>query len=84
MTGCDRGDVVLINFVFSDESGAKLRPALVISSADYNHGALSAAALASRERWVCSARCHLYLTLAIAGGSASRIKARTLTAIGAA
>ena len=40
MTGCDRGDVVLVNFVFSDESGAKLRPVLVISSADYNRSRL--------------------------------------------
>ncbi len=40
MTGCDRGDVVLVNFVFSDESGTKLRPVLVISSADYNRGRL--------------------------------------------
>ncbi len=40
MTGYDRGDVVLVSFVFSDESGAKLRPVLVISSADYNRGRL--------------------------------------------
>lgn len=32
MTGCRRGDVVLVTFVFSDESGEKLRPALVLSS----------------------------------------------------
>ena len=31
-----RGDVVLVGFVFSDESGKKLRPAIVISSAGYN------------------------------------------------
>lgn len=30
-----RGDVVLVEFVFTDQSGAKLRPALVISSAAY-------------------------------------------------
>ena len=36
MTAYDRGDVVLVNFVFSDESGKKLRPAVVISSAAYN------------------------------------------------
>jgi hypothetical protein len=40
MTGCDRGDAVLISFVFSDESGTKLRPVLVISSADYNRSRL--------------------------------------------
>ncbi len=32
MTGCSRGDVVLVGFVFGDESGRKLRPAVVISS----------------------------------------------------
>jgi mRNA interferase MazF len=36
MTGCSRGDVVLVSFVFSDESGKKLRPALVISSQAYH------------------------------------------------
>jgi mRNA-degrading endonuclease toxin of MazEF toxin-antitoxin module len=35
MTAYDRGDVVLVSFVFSDESGKKLRPAVVISSAAY-------------------------------------------------
>jgi mRNA interferase MazF len=32
----NRGDVVLVGFVFSDESGRKLRPAIVSSSAAYN------------------------------------------------
>lgn len=32
----NRGDVVLVGFVFSDESAKKLRPAVVISSAAYN------------------------------------------------
>jgi mRNA interferase MazF len=36
MTACKRGDVVLVGFVFSDESGRKLRPAVVISSSTYN------------------------------------------------
>jgi mRNA interferase MazF len=36
MIGCDRGDVVLVGFVFSDESGRKVRPALVISSSAYH------------------------------------------------
>jgi len=35
MTACKRGDVVLVAFLFSDESGRKLRPALVISSPAY-------------------------------------------------
>lgn len=36
MTVYNRGDVILVGFVFSDESGRKLRPAIVISSAAYN------------------------------------------------
>lgn len=36
MISYKRGDVVLIGFVFSDESGKKLRPAVVISSPAYN------------------------------------------------
>ena len=36
MTVYNRGDVVLVGFVFSDESGKKLRPAVVVSSAAYN------------------------------------------------
>jgi mRNA interferase MazF len=38
MTAYKRGDVVLVGFVFSDESGKKLRPALVISSSAYHRG----------------------------------------------
>ena len=38
MTACRRGDVVLVGFVFSDESGRKLRPTVVISSSAYNRG----------------------------------------------
>ncbi len=36
MIACSRGDIVLVGFVFSDESGRKLRPAVIISSAAYN------------------------------------------------
>jgi len=36
MTACGRGDVVLVGFVFSDEAGRKVRPALVISSPAYH------------------------------------------------
>ncbi len=36
MTGYSRGDVVLVAFVFSDEAGRKLRPAVVISSSAYH------------------------------------------------
>lgn len=38
MTAYSRGDVVLVGFVFSDESGRKLRPALVVSSLAYHRG----------------------------------------------
>lgn len=36
MTVYSRGDVVLVGFVFSDESGRKVRPAVVISSTAYH------------------------------------------------
>ena len=36
MTACNRGDVVLVGFVFSDESGRNVRPAVVTSSQDYH------------------------------------------------
>ena len=35
MTVYRRGTVVLVRFVFSDETGAKRRPAVVVSSPDY-------------------------------------------------
>lgn len=38
MTACRQGEVVLVRLVFSDESGAKLRPCLVVSSPGYNQG----------------------------------------------
>jgi len=44
MTVYNRGDVVLIGFVFSDETTKKLRPAVVISSAAYNR---------SRQEIIC-------------------------------
>ena len=37
MTKCSRGDVVLISFVFTDETGVKKRPAVIISSDMYHH-----------------------------------------------
>jgi len=46
MTTCRRGDVVLVGFVFSDESGVKLRPALVVSS-DVYHRARQEAVVAA-------------------------------------
>ncbi len=53
MTAFRRGDVVLINFVFPDESGAKRRPALVLSSETYHRGrreAILAAITSNTER----------------------------------
>lgn len=38
MTRCKRGDVVLVGFEFSDASGIKRRPALVISGDAYQRG----------------------------------------------
>ncbi len=35
MTEFSRGDIVLVGFVFSDETGEKRRPALVVSSETY-------------------------------------------------
>jgi len=36
MTNYSRGDVVLVSFVFADETGTKQRPAVIISSAIYH------------------------------------------------
>ena len=36
MTVYNRGDIVLVGFIFSDGSAKKLRPAVVISSEAYN------------------------------------------------
>lgn len=36
--GWRQGDVVLVRFVFSDESGAKRRPAVVLSADEYHRG----------------------------------------------
>ncbi len=38
MTGYEQGDVVLVRFVFSDESGAKRRPAVIVSTGEYHRG----------------------------------------------
>jgi mRNA interferase MazF len=35
MTACDFGDVLLVPFPFTDETGAKQRPAVVVNSARY-------------------------------------------------
>ena len=36
MTGCKRGDVVLIRFIFSGETGERQRPAVIVSSDAYH------------------------------------------------
>jgi len=36
MTGYSRGDVVLVSFIFSDETGERRRPAVVVSSDAYH------------------------------------------------
>jgi mRNA interferase MazF len=38
MTRWNRGDVVLVRFVFADENGAKLRPAVILSGQAYHAG----------------------------------------------
>ena len=50
MTACSRGDVVLVSFAFTDESGAKRRPAVVVSSYAYHESRQEAiiAAITSR------------------------------------
>ena len=37
MMSYNPGDVVLVNFIFSDESGMKKRPGLVVSSNQFNN-----------------------------------------------
>ncbi len=36
MTVYEHGDVVLVRFVFTDESGAKRRPAVIVSTGEYH------------------------------------------------
>jgi len=50
MTGYRRGDVVLVRFVFSDESGERQRPAVIVSSDGYHQSRQEAiiAAITSR------------------------------------
>ena len=50
MTGYKRGDVVLVRFIFSDETGERQRPAVIISSDAYHQSRQEAiiAAITSR------------------------------------
>ena len=38
MTNYDIGDIILVSFVFADETGTRRRPAVIISSKEYNQG----------------------------------------------
>jgi len=38
MTEYSRGDIILVNFAFSDETGVRRRPAVIISSDAYHQG----------------------------------------------
>jgi mRNA interferase MazF len=50
MTGYKRGDVVLVRFIFSDETGERQRPAVIVSSDAYHQSRQEAiiAAITSR------------------------------------
>jgi len=50
MTGFNRGDIVLVSFVFSDETGERRRPAVIVSSDAYHRSRQEAiiAAITSR------------------------------------
>jgi mRNA interferase MazF len=50
MTEYNRGDVVLVSFIFSDESGERRRPAVIVSSDAYHQSRQEAiiAAVTSR------------------------------------
>ena len=50
MTGHRRGDIVLVSFVFSDETGERRRPAVIVSSQAYHESRQEAiiAAVTSR------------------------------------
>jgi len=50
MTEYSRGDVVLVSFVFTDESGERRRPAVVMSSDAYNRSRQEAIIVAITSR----------------------------------
>jgi mRNA interferase MazF len=50
MTGYNRGDVVLVSFVFSDETGERRRPAVIVSSDAYHQGRQEAIIMAITSR----------------------------------
>ena len=38
MTAYNRGDVVLVSFIYADETGIKYRPAVIVSTDSYQRG----------------------------------------------
>ena len=50
MTGYNRGDVVLVSFVFSDETGERRRPAVIVSSETYRQSCQEAIIMAITSR----------------------------------
>lgn len=52
MTRINRGDVILVEIIFSSGSGAKLRPALVLSTNEYNknHGEVIVSGITSNTK----------------------------------
>jgi mRNA interferase MazF len=50
MTGYNRGDVILVSFVFSDDTGERRRPAVIVSLEAYHrsHQEVIIAAITSR------------------------------------
>ena len=50
MTGYNRGDVVLVSFMFSEESGERRRPAVIVSSNAYHQSRQEAIILAITSR----------------------------------
>jgi mRNA interferase MazF len=50
MTACEQGDVVLVAFAFTDESGDKRRPAVILSTRDYHRNRQEAIIAAIHDR----------------------------------
>ena len=61
-TTFSRGDVVLVNFLFIEETGAKRRPAVVVSSDGYQRGRreVIAAAVTSYTNRILTGDCLLH------------------------
>ena len=50
MTEFNRSDVVLVSFIFSDETGERRRPAVIVSSGAYHKGRQEAIIMAITSR----------------------------------